>query len=119
MGEASYHIPPGTHYRRVLDELVTFQIDTGCFYYFSAETEAVFDYFRKPRTIPSLLSEIDRSAGEDEVQYVRQFIQFLKKNQLLKEVTAAPERPTQWHYVRPRFHRRGDVRLDVINRVCV
>lgn len=108
-------IPNSTVYRNVSDELVVIQLETGRFYYFTADTKEFLDYFQQPRSLESL-GESDEQADS---QYLKDFCKFLLEKKILEKSGASDENPgLNGRLAKPTFLREGEKTLDEITFLC-
>ncbi len=116
------HTPESTVYRRVSDELVVIQLDTGYFYYFNPETEEFLDFFRKPRPLGDYCKAVQlQDPDSNEGEYLKNFCSFLLENKILRKVDPQEHSPiplSKMSYRKPQFVRKGEKTLDEITFLC-
>jgi hypothetical protein len=116
MSDSTFQVPESTLYRKVYDELIAVQIESGEFYYFTPDSETFFEYFRDPRTLEQYFAAARLGPeAETERTQVQNFCGFLVENGLL---VTRPEPAlldeVQVEYARPQFLRRGEQKLDEV-----
>lgn len=95
---------PSTIFKRIEDELVVVQLQTGEVFYFNSDSEPVFEALKEPKTL-----------REDPL---RAFGEFLKENQIAQEVQASPSDFQLDEGKQPEFLRRGEKKLDELTFLC-
>ncbi|MCB0405688.1 MAG: hypothetical protein KDD51_12975 [Bdellovibrionales bacterium] len=108
-------IPNSTVYRNVSDELVVIQLETGRFYYFTADTKEFLDYFQQPRSLESL----GDGEEQEDPQYLKNFCKFLLEKKILEVSDAGDSGPAlHGRLAKPTFLREGEKTLDEITFLC-
>ncbi len=107
MAELCYQVPESTIYRKVSEELVLIQLDTGKFYYFNPETEAFLDFFKAPRSLST------------EDPDLHTFVEFLLQNKILKKTKPLDSTDSDgFPEGKPALLREGEKNLDEITFLC-
>jgi hypothetical protein len=115
MTEVIYVIPETTVYRRVYEELVTIQLQSGDFFYFNPEAEEFFEFFREPRPLSQFCDL--RRLPSSEREYLKSFCSILVESGLIStSIAGAREGAVSLpvDYIRPALIRRGEEKLDEV-----
>ena len=115
-----YHTPESTIYRRISDELVVIELQSGRFFYFNPPTEKLLDFFKEARSLPEFVDGAGLTEKEPEKQHLEKFCQFLLEKGILENVGSASEFAFVGtvDYGRPELIREGERTLDEITFLC-
>ena len=103
-------------YRVVGEELWMVELESGIFFYFSAEAYSFFEFFQTPRSLRGFLNGASIPVEDvKEISYLEMFLKFLSECQIVEMIDGKDsESPHQVKYTRPLFLRKGDRPVDEI-----
>jgi hypothetical protein len=113
-----YFTPESTIYRRVENELVVVQLDTGRYFYFSPETEQFLNFFRSPHSLEQFCEGTE--AAFSDIDELKQFCRFLTQKEILQVASkpaSEPEIPAH-SFLKPSLLREGEKTIDQISFGC-
>jgi len=117
---SKYKVKEAVVYRRLDDELVVVQSDTGAIHFFSPDTESVFDAFSEPLSVEEFIRTYKVPQAKEEAEFLTSFVETLVNQEILEvapsEATGAKQKSPALAppYTRPAYLRTSRKNLDQI-----